>query len=169
MRRSENKLGVENIAPAELATRWAGSNVEFQDDGRTPWHSLNFVVAHDGFALRDLYSYNSKQNNQPYPKGSSEGGSDDDKSWDQGGDGTAQRQATRTGLALLMVSASVPMITGGDEFYRTQFGNNNPYNLDSEANYLNPADAQTNQHHFMFTKRLLAFRRAHAALRPEEF
>jgi glycogen operon protein len=169
MRRSQNMLDVENVPPAELARRWAGSSDHFQDDGRKPWHSINFIVAHDGFTLRDLYSYNTRQNNQPYPKGPSDGGADHNRSWDQGGNPAAQRQAARTGLVLLMVSAGVPMITGGDEFYRTQFGNNNPYNIDNDANYLRPADAQANARHFNFTKKLIAFRLAHPALRPADF
>jgi isoamylase len=80
-----------------------------------------------------------------------------------------QLKAPRTGLALMMLSAGVPMFTGGDEALRTQFGNNNPYNLDSSANWLlwtrdsDEADLQT------FTGRLIAFRKAHPALRPANF
>jgi glycogen operon protein len=168
-RKSQNKLGVENVSPGELAARFAGSSDWFQDDGRKPWHSVNFLVAHDGFSLRDLYAYNTKQNGQAWPKGPSDGGSDDNKSWDQGGSPPLQRQAARTGLALLMVSAGVPMISGGDEMYRTQFGNNNPYNVDSAAMHLNFQDAQTFPRHFAFSQKLFAFRQAHAALRPANF
>jgi isoamylase len=113
LRTSQNKLGVAETVPAELATRFAGSADLFQSNGRKPWHSVNFLVAHDGFTLRDLYSYNQKQNNQPYPFGPSDGGTDNNTFWDQGGDAALQRQAGRTGLALLMLSAGVPMITRG--------------------------------------------------------
>jgi glycogen operon protein len=168
-RMSQNKLGFANVPPAELARRFAGSSDLFQDDGRKPWHSLNFIVAHDGFTLRDLYSFNSKQNGQPFPFGPSDGGSDNNIAWDQGGDAVLQRQAARNGLAFLMLSAGVPMITGGDEMYRTQFGNNNVYNLDSDKNHLDWEDATRFPRFLNYTKKLIAFRRAHPALRPAEF
>jgi glycogen operon protein len=141
----------------------------FQSNGRKPWHSVNFLVAHDGFTLRDLCSYNNKQNNQPYPFGPSDGGSDNNISWDHGGDAALQRQAARTGLAVLMLSAGVPMITGGDEMYRTQAGNNNAYNLDTDKNWLDYSNAQTFANFFHFSTKLMAFRDAHPALRPAEF
>jgi isoamylase len=168
-RKSQNKLGVETITPGNLATRLAGSADLYGDDGRKPWHSVNFMVAHDGFTLRDLYSYNAKNNSQPWPLGPSDGGEDNNNSWDQGGDTTLQRQAARNGLALLMLSAGVPMITGGDEMYRTQNGNNNAYNLDSEKNWLNSADATAFPNFFNYSRKLMAFRNAHPALRPAEF
>lgn len=168
-RMSQNKLGVANVPPAELARRFAGSSDLFQDDGRKPWHSVNFIVAHDGFTLRDLYSFNGKRNNQPWPFGPSDGGSDNNIGWDQGGDAAMQRQAARNGLAFLMLSAGVPMITGGDEMYRTQFGNNNAYNLDSEKNHLDWDNATRFPRFLNYSKKLIAFRRAHASLRPAEF
>jgi glycogen operon protein len=169
IRMSQNKLGVANVPPAELARRLAGSSDLYQDDGRKPWHSLNFIVAHDGFCLRDLYSFNAKRNDQPWPFGPSDGGSNNNIAWDQGGDAGLQRQAARNGLALLMLSAGVPMITGGDEMYRTQFGNNNVYNLDSEKNYLDWSDATRFPRFLNYAKKLIAFRHAHPALRPAEF
>lgn len=169
IRTSQNKLNVAQTLPAELATRFAGSSDLFQSNGRKPWHSVNFLVAHDGFTLRDLYSYNNKQNNQPYPFGPSDGGSDNNVSWDHGGDSAAQRQAARTGLAILMLSAGVPMVTGGDEMYRTQFGDNNAYNLDTDKNWLDYSNAQTFASFFHFSTKLMAFRDAHPALRPAEF
>jgi glycogen operon protein len=166
---AQNKLGIVHAPPAELARRFAGSADKFQDDGRKPWHSVNFLVAHDGFCLRDLYAFNEKKNNQPWPFGPSDGGSDNNLSWDQGGDATLQRQAARTGFALLMLSAGVPMFTGGDEMYRTQFGNNNPYNVDSEKNWLDWTLPARFPRFLAYVKKLLAFRHAHPALRPEEF
>lgn len=168
-RKDQNRLGSEVVTIGELATRFAGSSDLFQDDGRKPWHSTNFIVAHDGFTLKDLYSYNNKNNNQAWPYGPSEGGSDNNLSWDQGGDPAAQRQAARNGMAMIMLSAGVPMMTGGDEFLRSIKGNNNPYNLDSSANWLNYADASTNARFYGFSKKLLAFRSAHTALRRAEF
>ena len=169
LRTAQNRLGLAHIPPAELARRFAGSSDKFQDDGRKPWHSVNFIVAHDGFTLRDLYSYNDRRNLQPWPFGPSDGGSSNNLSWDQGGDPAAQRQAARTGLALLLLSAGVPMITGGDEMYRTQFGNNNAYNLDSEKNHLDYANATENARFFNFSRKLFAFRQAHPVLRPADF
>ncbi len=169
IRKDQNKLTIENVTPGDLATRIAGSSDLYADDGRKPWHSVNLLVAHDGFTLRDLYAYNTKNNLQAWPYGPSDGGEDNNISWDQGGTATAQRQAARTGLGLLMLSAGTPLLTGGDEMYRTQYGNNNAYNLDSGKNWLDYADATTNVNFFNYTKRLLAFRTAHPALRPANF
>jgi isoamylase len=168
-RRDQNKLGVSAITPGQLATRFTGSSDLFGDDGRRPSSSVNLMVVHDGFTLRDLYFYNSKLNNQPWPFGPSDGGEDHNESWDQGGIAADQRKAARNGFSFLMLSAGTPIFTGGDEFLRTQFGNNNVYNLDSSANWLNYAwDA--NQTTFnTFAKRLIAFRKAHPALRPLNF
>ncbi|MGH8030872.1 MAG: glycogen debranching protein [Luteimonas sp.] len=169
VRMQQNKLGVETVTTGQLATRIAGSSDLYSDDGRRPWHSVNLLVAHDGFTLNDLYAYNSKQNNQPWPYGPSDGGEDNNRSWDQGGVRAAQRKAARTGLAIMMLSAGVPMITGGDEALRTQFGNNNVYNLDSSANWLSWSRGTIEADHETFSRRLIAFRRAHPALRPANF
>lgn len=168
-RKSQNKVGVEPITPAQLATRFSGSSDLYQDDGRKPWHSINFMVAHDGFTLKDLYTCNSKNNSQAWPYGPSDGGEDNNNSWDQGGAAANQRKAARNGMAFLMLSAGVPMITGGDEMLRSINCNNNPYNLDSSANWLNYSLTGDQTTFKTFTQRLLAFRKAHAALRPQNF
>ena len=169
VRAKQNQLGLTVVTPAQLANRFAGSSDLYGDDGRKPWNSVNFVVAHDGFTLKDLYSYNSKQNAQAWPFGPSDGGDDNNHSWDQGGVALDQRKAARTGLALMLLSAGVPMLTGGDEFLRTQMGNNNVYNLDSSANWLNYTLDANATNHLSYTSRLIAFRKAHAALRPLNF
>jgi glycogen operon protein len=169
LRRDQNKLGVDAITPGELATRFAGSSDLYGDDGRTPAASVNFVVAHDGFTLADLYSCNTKNNTQPWPYGPSDGGSDGNDSWDQGGDPAARRKAARNGMALLMLSGGVPMMTGGDENLRSINCNNNPYNLDSAANWLSYAPNAEQSTFATFTSRLLAFRGTHPALRPAGF
>ncbi|MGJ7900907.1 glycogen debranching protein [Lysobacter sp. 1R34A] len=169
LRKKQNKLGVEAVTPGMLASRFAGSSDLYGDDGRKPWHSINFMVAHDGFTLNDLYAYNDKQNNQPWPYGPSDGGEDHNLSWDQAGVVLEQRKAARTGLAFMMLSAGVPMITGGDEVLRTQFGNNNTYNLDSAANWLYWTRDSVEADHETYSKRLIAFRKAHPALRPANF
>lgn len=169
LRKKQNKMGVEAVPPAELANRFAGSSDLYGDDGRKPWHSVNFMVAHDGFTLNDLYAYNTKQNNQPWPYGPSDGGEDNNISWDQGAIVADQRKAARTGFAFMMLSAGVPMFTGGDEVLRTQFGNNNTYNLDSSANWLFWTRDTVEANHETYSKRLIAFRKAHPALRPANF
>ncbi|MBL8741158.1 MAG: glycogen-debranching protein, partial [Myxococcales bacterium] len=117
----------------------------------------------------DLYSCDEKNNGQPWPYGPSDGGEDNNLSWSYGGDPVRQRQAARTGLTLLMLSGGVPMITGGDELYRSQACNNNAYNLDSEKNWLDwpAASADEDQSRFAkFAREVLRFRSAHPALRP---
>ncbi|TBR12479.1 MAG: glycogen-debranching protein [Lysobacter sp.] len=166
IRKKQNKLGVDIVTTGTLAQRFAGSWDLYGDDGRKPWHSVNFVVAHDGFTLNDLYAFNTKQNNQPWPYGPSDGGEDNNNSWDQAGIAADQRKAARTGFALMMLSAGVPMMTGGDEVLRTQFGNNNTYNLDSAANWLYWTRSTIEANHETFSKRLIAFRKAHPSLRP---
>jgi len=109
-----------------------GDYHHFEDNGG-PQKSINFIVAHDGFNLADLVSYQTKDNNQPYPFGPSDGGSDDNMSWDSGGDPGLRRQRLRNLWVILMLSRGVPMVVAGDEFGRTQNGNNNPWALDSPA------------------------------------
>ena len=169
VRTSQNKLGVATFTTGQLATRFAGSSDLFQNNGRKPWNSINFIVAHDGFTLADLYRFNSKNNNQQYPAGPSDGGSNNNIAWDQGGSASDQRRAARNGMALLMLSAGTPMMTGGDEFLRSLNGNNNPYNLDTAFNWLNYKLSPDQKTFLTFARRLLAFRAAHPALRPAEF
>ncbi|MGG6461856.1 glycogen debranching protein [Solilutibacter silvestris] len=169
VRQAQNKLGVATVTTGTLATRFAGSSDLYGDDGRQPWNSVNFLVAHDGFTLSDLYAYNTKQNSQAWPYGPSDGGEDNNNSWDQGGSALNQRRATRTGMALMLLSAGVPMMTGGDEALRTTFGNNNPYNLDSVANWLLWSRDSFESDFQTFTQRMIAFRKTHPALRPATF
>lgn len=95
--------------------------------------TINFMDAHDGFTMTDLVSYNDKDNGQPFPFGPSDGGSDNNVSWDSGGDQALRRQRVRNLWTLLFFSRGVPMVVAGDEFGRTQNGNNNPWALDSIA------------------------------------
>jgi len=169
IRDDQNRLGSADVTPGWLADRLSGSWSLFGDDGRPPWASINFVVAHDGMTHADLYRCNDKDNDQPWPYGPSDGGTDDDRAWDQGGDPADQRHAARTGMALVMVSAGVPMITGGDEWLRSQRCNNNAYNLDSPGIWLdwNGPDTEPAFHHF--ARSLMRFRNAHPALRPTDY
>jgi isoamylase len=169
VRADQNALGSVSVTPGQLANALSGSWDRFGDDGRKPWHSVNFVAAHDGFTHADLYACNDKDNDLGWPYGPSDGGSDYNLGWDQGGDPVAQRRAARTGMALLVLSAGVPMFNGGDEFLRSQRCNNNPYNLDSPGNWLDWAWTDEGADFHVFTRELLRFRAAHPALRPDEY
>jgi isoamylase len=169
LRKDQNMLGLDSVTPGELATRFAGSSDMFGDDGRKPWSSVNFLVAHDGFTLADLYACNQKNNTQAWPYGPSDGGEDHNNSWDQGGNLGQQRRAARNGMAFMLLSAGVPMFNGGDELLRSQRCNNNAYNLDSTGNWLNYTLTTQQQDFRTFSQRLMAFRKAHPALRPSNF
>ena len=170
-RASQNKLGFKPVTPGAMALRFAGSDDLFGPRGRKPWNSVNYIVSHDGFTLRDLYSFNQPMNNQPFPFGPSDGGRSaaDEMCWDHSGDPVQRLQAVRTALAILLLSAGTPMLTGGSEFFRTQFGNNNAFNLDTSANWLDWPAAAKQTALTNFTRNLCMFRRAHACLRPNNF
>ncbi|MBS1118230.1 MAG: isoamylase [Deltaproteobacteria bacterium] len=163
LRQDQNQRGMVAVTPGWLSARVAGSSELFRHDGRSPASSINYLVSHDGFTLHDQYACNASNNHQVWPYGPSDGGSTDNKSWDHDGDAGAQRQAARTGLALLALSQGVPMITGGDERLRGQRCNNNPYNLDSPATWLDWSSPEPT--FTTFARRLFAFRSAHPALR----
>lgn len=109
-----------------------GDHLHFADTGG-PENTINFVDAHDGFNIADLVSYQEKNNHQPFPFGPSDGGSDDNQSWDSGGDQVLRRQRARNFWLTLFFSRGIPMVVAGDEFGRTQNGNNNPWELNSIA------------------------------------
>ncbi len=113
-----------------------GDYDNFNDQGG-PHKSVNFIVAHDGFTLTDLVSYDSKNNGGDWPFGPSDGGGDGNESWSHSGNQALRRQQLRNFYVLQMFSRGVPMIVWGDEFGRTQNGNNNPYNVDSVATWSN--------------------------------
>ncbi len=109
----------------------------FNDQGG-PHKSVNFIVAHDGFTLADLVSYNSKTNtSRLWPFGPSDGGNDNNDSWGSNGNQSLRRQRLRNFWVYQFFSRGVPMVVWGDEFGRTQNGNNNPYNIDSPATWNN--------------------------------
>jgi isoamylase len=134
----------------------------------TPDESINFVTAHDGFTLADLVAYNSKQNGTGAcnPTGADPGsGSDSNDSWDSGGDEVLRRRQLRNFAASLLVHHGVPMLLGGDEFRRTQYGNNNAYMADNACGWHDWAIYTANPKLFDFWKKLLALRKAHPGLR----
>jgi len=157
-----------------FATRLAGSSNTFSAD-RGPLASINFVTAHDGFTLRDLVSYDVKHN-----LGNGEqnrDGADTNRSFNHGAEGSTdderilatRRKAMRNLMGTLLLSAGVPMITAGDEFARTQRGNNNPYCHDSPLTWLNWELAPWQEDLFAHVRRLLQLRRENPALRPRRF
>ncbi|MFC5928505.1 glycogen debranching enzyme GlgX [Cryobacterium melibiosiphilum] len=157
-----------------FATRMAGSSNTFATD-RGPLASLNFITAHDGFTLADLTAYNEKHN---LGNGeSNRDGTDNNNSFNHGVEGptrnlevlATRRKAIRNLLGTLLLSAGVPMITAGDEFGRSQRGNNNAYCQDSELTWLNWNFDDWQQDLHRVSRRLLQLRRENPALRPVHF
>lgn len=157
-----------------FATRLAGSSNTFKQE-RGPLASLNFITAHDGFTLADLTAYNSKHN---VGNGeSNRDGTDNNNSFNHGVEGptrdatvlTDRRRAMRNLLGTLLLSAGVPMITAGDEFGRTQRGNNNAYCHDSELNWLSWDLDDWQKDLRRVTRRLVQLRRENPALRPVRY
>jgi glycogen operon protein len=141
----------------------------FDHDGRPPSASIDYVASHDGMTLADLFSYDTKNNDQAFPYGPSTGGSNDDIAWSHGGDAAKQRGSTRAALALVALSAGVPMITGGDERLRSIRANDNPYNLDSTATWIDWSDSTSGDALATFSAKIFAFRHTTASLRPGTF
>ncbi|MEQ1564914.1 MAG: alpha-amylase family glycosyl hydrolase [Myxococcota bacterium] len=170
IRADQNALGVVNVTPRQLVDALSGSQGRYGDDGRSPWSSVAYVVSHDGFTLADLYRCDAPDNDQEWPYGPSGGGSNNNLSWSQGGDEVQQRRVARSAIALMAVSAGIPMIVGGDELLRSQACNNNPYNLDSVATWIDWDGLRAENAGFEeFTRRMFAVRAAHPELRPSSW
>jgi isoamylase len=166
LRQAQNELGNMTISIGQDAQDFTGSSNIFQGNGRYPWNSTNYMDIHDGFTLFDVYYCDNPNNDQAWPYGPSSGGSTTNYSWNQGGAALDQRRAARTGLAFTMLSAGTPIMAGGDEYLRSLNCNNNPYNVDSTANWLNYSWSTDQSNFYNFAQRAIAFRLAHPALRP---
>jgi isoamylase len=166
LREAQNELGNQTIYITQDADNFSGSSQIFQANGRSPWNSTNYMDIHDGFTLNDVYYCNGPNNSQGWPYGPSDGGSSTNYSWNQGGAAEDQRRAARTGLAFTMLSAGTPIMAGGDEYLRSINCNNNPYNVDSTANWLDYSWTTNQSNFYNFAQRAIAFRLAHPALRP---
>ena len=159
----------------ELGYRLTGSGDLYADDGRNPSSSINFVTAHDGFSLVDLVSYNDKHN-EANGEGNRDG-ADDNNSWNCGVEGPTddaqvnelRARQMRNMLATLLLSQGTPMLCGGDEFARTQRGNNNAYCQDNELSWFDWSWDEPQKRLFAFTKKLIAIRKAHPALHRAKF
>jgi glycogen debranching enzyme GlgX len=159
----------------QLATRLAGSSDLYADDGRSPYASVNFVTAHDGFTVRDLVSYETKHNQANGEDGRD--GTDNNRSHNHGVEGETDDEAVQARrrrqaanlMATVCLSSGAPMITAGDERGRTQRGNNNAYCQDNEISWIDwrPEDAWLDV--YEVTKAALRLRRDHPALRQRHF
>jgi glycogen operon protein len=158
---------------AEFSRRFTGSSDLYGDDGRTPVASINFVTAHDGFTLADLVSYNSKHNEANQED--NRDGADDNRSWTCGAEGptddpninTLRGRQQRNFLTTLLLSQGVPMLLGGDEFGRSQKGNNNAWCQDNELSWFD-WDAVDEQL-LDFARALIRIRRTEPVFRRSEF
>src|SRR2546423_10394691 len=156
---------------AEFASRFTGSSDLYQDDGRRPYASINFITAHDGFTLHDLVSYNEKHNEANGED--NQDGESHNRSWNCGVEGATdepevtrlRERQKRNFLCTLFLSQGVPMLLGGDEMGRTQSGNNNGYCQDNELSWFDWSQRDENLALLGFTRRLLELRRDHPVLR----
>jgi isoamylase len=160
---------------SELASRLSGSSDLYEHTGRRPYASINFVTCHDGFTLRDLVSYNVKHNEANLDDNSS--GEDHNRSWNCGVEGPTddpevnalRERQQRNFLATLFLSQGVPMLLGGDEFSRTQQGNNNPYCQDNELSWYDWNLKAEQRRLLGFTKLLIQLRRQHPVFRRRQW
>ena len=194
--------GLYQVGSFPAYGRWAEWNGKFRDDarrfvkgepgltlamakriqgspdlylGRGPCASVNFVTCHDGFTLRDLYSYDEKHNEANGEE--NRDGANDNNSWNCGAEGPStdaaveqlRAQLSKNALCLLLLSRGVPMLLMGDELGRTQRGNNNAYCQDNDLSWMDWSLRDQNAELFRFTRLLLAFRRQHPMLRSNTF
>ena len=159
----------------DFASRLAGSSDLYESTGRKPRASINFVIAHDGFTLADLVSYNTKHNEANLEGGAD--GANDNRSWNCGAEGPTddeeilrlRRRQQRNFLTTLIFSQGVPMIAHGDELGRTQQGNNNTYCQDNELSWIDWDLDDEQQALLEFTSKLIHLRRDHPVMRRRRF
>jgi glycogen operon protein len=160
---------------AEFASRLTGSSDLYEANGRRPYASINFVTAHDGFTLRDLVSYNEKRNEANGED--SRDGESHNRSWNCGAEGETDDPAIlecrarqqRNFIATLLLSQGVPMILHGDEFGRTQGGNNNVYCQDSEIAWVDWDLTEDQRDLLAFTRTVLELRRDNPVFKRRRF
>jgi isoamylase len=159
----------------EFASRLTGSSDLYQNDGRRPYASINFITAHDGFTLSDLVSYNNKHNQANGEDGND--GESHNRSWNCGVEGPTDDEAIlrlrarqqRNFIATLLISQGVPMLLHGDELGRTQRGNNNVYCQDNDISWMDWELADKNAGLIGFTSGVAAIRAAHPIFRRRRF
>jgi len=164
-----------NLAANLLADRLCASAPHFHHQGRRPWSSINFVTAHDGFTLHDVVSYNDKHNDANGED--NRDGTSDNRSWNCGAEGETdnrdvialrQRQM-RNFLSILLLSQGTPMVLAGDEFARTQKGNNNAYCQDNEISWVDWTLCDQNALLVYFVRTLCSLRHKYPILRRNLF
>jgi isoamylase len=161
------------VGLGEFASRFCGSADLYGGARRRPTASVNLITVHDGFTLRDLVSYDGKHNEANGE--SNRDGTSDNRSWNCGAEGPTsdpdvlalRARQSRAILTTLLLSFGIPMLLGGDEMGRTQQGNNNAYCQDNEIAWYDWSAADTDL--LAFTRRLVAFRRAHPVFRRQRF
>ena len=160
---------------SEMATRLAGSADLYQEEGRYPYHSINFVTCHDGFTMADMFSYNEKHNEANGEE--NRDGDNNNNSHNHGAEGPTDnpkinairlRQA-KNAFTLLMLSQGPPMIYEGDEMGRSKNGNNNSYCHDTELNWLDWGLLENNGGLFRFVAGLIKLRKSHPALGRKDY
>ena len=160
---------------AALASRLTASGDLYNQRGRRPFASVNFITAHDGFTLRDVVSYDHKHNEANDEN--NQDGTDHNISWNHGCEGETddqdirqlRLQQMRNLLATLLFAQGTPMLLAGDEFGRTQHGNNNAYCQDNELSWVDWAIDEEGQALTAFCQRLIALRRSYPILRRGRF
>ena len=158
-----------------MSQRLQGSPDLYAKAGRSVDSSVNFITAHDGFTLADLFAYNGKHNEANAED--NRDGTNDNESWNCGVEGVTsdpeilalRRRQMRNAIVILMMSQGVPMLLMGDEMGRSQNGNNNTYCHDSEFNWLDWNLLKTNAAFFRFVKNCIAFRNLHPVLRNHQY
>jgi len=158
---------------SEFAQRFTGSADLYEGEGRRPTASINFVTAHDGFTLADLVSYNEKHNEANQEE--NRDGADDNRSWNCGVEGETDSPAIlalrarqqRNLLVTLLLSQGTPMMLGGDEFGRSQGGNNNGWCQDNELSWFDWENADQDLRDF--TRRVIALRQSEPVFRRRDF
>jgi isoamylase len=151
-----------------------GSGNFFEHRGRRSWASINFVTAHDGFTLTDLWSYDGKHNEAN--KEDNRDGHDDNRSWNCGAEGATddaaivdrRKRLRRATIATLLLSQGVPMVLGGDEIGKTQNGNNNAYCQDNELNWLDWSETR-DEAFADFVSKVIAIRKSRPLLLSDKF
>jgi isoamylase len=160
---------------ADLGWRLTGSADLYGEDGRSAYNSVNFITCHDGFTLNDLVSYNEKHNELNGENNTD--GTNDNASWNCGAEGPStdpainqlRRQLVKNYALYLLFSSGTPMLLGGDEFLRTQLGNNNAYCQDNEISWFDWNLVEQNSEILSFFRKAIAFTRRYTILQRRKF
>jgi isoamylase len=160
---------------ADVGWRLTGSADLYGEDGRSAYNSINFITCHDGFTLHDLVSYNQKHNDANGED--NRDGTDDNNSWNCGAEGETEdatilalrRQLMKNYICYLLFASGTPMILGGDEFARSQRGNNNAYCQDNEISWFDWTGLSRHSGIFEFFRKAIALTRRFPILQHRKF